>query len=132
MSCCFYASCLCFATCSAGKSCYTVCCTCRLFCYFSVIPSMVAGFFNGLTICQSLSAISTICISCITGFTTGSSFFITDFSMKMFCCFCNVFCFCLTTNATSIGLYACLCTCRFFSDYSLIPTMIFCFCNGIA
>ena len=132
MSCCFYASCFCFFTYNACKSCYAVCCTCRLFCYFSVIPSMVASFFNGLTICQSFSTISTICISCITGFTTGSSFFITDFSMKMFCCFCNVFCFCLTTNATSIGLYACLCTCRFFSDYSLIPVMIFCFCNSIA
>ena len=132
MSCCFYASCFCFATYTTGKSCYAVYCTGRFGCSLSVIPSMVAGFFYGLTICQSLSTISTICISCITGFTTGSSFFITNFGMKMFCCFCNVFCFCLTTNATSIGLYAFLCTCRIFSDYSLIPVMIFCFCNSIA
>ena len=52
--------------------------------------------------------------------------------MKMFCCFCNVFSSCFITNSTSISFYACLCTCRFFSDYSLIPTMIFCFCNSIA
>ena len=78
------------------------------------------------------ATISTICIAGITGFATGSSLFITNFGMKMFCCFCNVFCSCFITNSTSISFYACLYTCRFFSDYSVIPTMIFCFCNSIA
>lgn len=122
MSCCFYASCFCFFAYNAGKSCYAVCCTCRLFCYFSVIPSMVAGFFNGLTICQSLSTISTICISCITIFTAGCVFFPADFSMLMSCC-CNARSFGFGTYTTSKCSNTFRCTSRFCCDLSLIPSM---------
>ena len=122
MCCCFYASCFCFATCSAGKSCYAVYCTGRFGCSLSVIPSMVAGFFYGLTICQSLSTISTICISCITIFAAGCVFFLADFSMLMSCC-CNARSFGFGTYTTSKCSNTFRCTGRFCCDLSFIPSM---------
>ena len=120
-------SCFSAAAYTAGKSCYAFFSTGRFFCNYSIIPSVIFCFSNSLTICKSLPAISTIFISCITGFTTGGCLFAPNFSMEMFGCFIYAFRFCFTTKTTSKSFYTFFCTCRFFSDYSVIPAMIFCF-----